>query len=466
MRYHLIAVGGNVMHTLAITLQAEGHTVTGSDDTIFEPSRTRLANAGLLPATEGWDPARITPDLDAVIIGMHARADNPELRRAQQLGIRILSFPQFIYERSRNKQRLVVTGSHGKTSVTAMLMHVLQKLGTPFDYLIGAAVPGFEGNLRLSPDAPLIILEGDEYPASVLDNRPKFEVYDPHIVVLTGIAWDHVNVYPTRASYVAAFDRLLANLPKAGALVYNKQDKTVRRLALAHLHKERHYAHPYTAVRSVVRGDQVYALLGGIPGALPTRLKGGKRYPLSVFGKHNMQNIGAVLEACKQLAIEPEEALTALADFRGAALRMEVQHQSPELIVIRDYAHAPSKLKATLRAATKRYRKRQVVACYELHTYSSLNPDFLAEYAGSLKDANAKIVFVDENALKIKQMAPIRPEQVRKAFRDKDITLVTTRDRLLKALQSAVRPPAVLMLMSSGSFGGLKTADVLAALNG
>jgi UDP-N-acetylmuramate: L-alanyl-gamma-D-glutamyl-meso-diaminopimelate ligase len=451
------------MHNLALALQDAGAQVSGSDDEIHEPARGRLDRAGLLPAEMGWHPERIVPGLDAVILGMHAREDNPELIKALSLGIPVYSFPEFVHRHCQHKQRIVIAGSHGKTTVTSIIMHVLRGLGRQFDYLVGAQLEGFDRMVRLSSTAPCILIEGDEYQSSALDHRPKFAHYDPHILVLTGIAWDHVNVYPTEEEYLAQFANLLQNLTKAGMCVYNKDDKTVRELAHKYLVKDFHFPYPYTIAynpvgqigyRSKYTVKKIYKHKDG-----HTDIKlDGHRFGTSLFGKHNVSNIAAAYEVCKLLAVSPEEFAEQLASFRGAALRLQRIHQAGNLTVYRDFAHAPSKAHATVDAVAEAYKGYQLTAVLELHTYSSLNRQFIEQYQGTLKKATHKIVLVNQHALEQKKMPRLTEADVFRAFGDRSIVFVQNRQELAQAVHQALSPglPSVLLLMSSGTLDGYR----------
>ncbi|RMG83047.1 MAG: hypothetical protein D6714_10410, partial [Bacteroidetes bacterium] len=372
MTIHLIALGGAVMHNLALALHHNGHQVTGSDDEFYEPSRSRLAHAGLLPEKTGWHPDRITPDLDAVILGMHARADNPELRKAQDLGLPIYSFPAFIHDFAKDKQRVVIAGSHGKTTTTAMILHVLNYWGKKFDYLVGAQLNGFERMVQLS-DAPVIILEGDEYLSSALDPRPKFVHYRPHIAVLTGIAWDHMNVFPTFENYVSQFELLLESMEKGGTLFFYGPDPEIRQLLQRN--SADIIATPYRAFNYKNTGGQAAILRFGLP-----------YVPLKVFGQHNLSNLKAAHLVCLELGITDDQFFEAIQSFEGAAKRLDLFYEDKEndFSVYKDFAHAPSKVRATVSAVKEQYPNRQLTACLELHTYSSLNQDFLPQYQNTL----------------------------------------------------------------------------------
>lgn len=441
MRYHFIAIGGSVMHALALELAAQGHRVTGSDDAIHEPSRSRLAAAGLLPDAEGWFPERITPELDAVVLGMHARAGNPELVRAQALGLPVYSFPAFIAERAQGQQRIVVAGSHGKTTTTALLLHVLKGLGQEADYLLGATLKGYPQAVRLR-GAPRIVIEGDEYLTSALDPQPKFLHYRPEVAILTGIAWDHVNVFPTYASYRQAFIDFLHTLAPGGTLVYNAEDPAVTEVvaqAGGHLTCTAYTTPTY---RYLPSGTEV--TLAGAAGQV------------QVFGAHNLSNLAATHGVVQALGFSTEAFLVAAGSFTGADKRLEVVHDAGGLTVIRDFAHAPSKVRATVAAVRERYQGRPIVAVLELHTYSSLQPDFLPHYQGALAGLEAPLVVVDPEALRLKQRAPLTEAQLRTAFGHPGLRLEGAPEALRAALGAAAsQPGAVVLLMSSGALLGV-----------
>lgn len=445
MKIHFIALGGSVMHSLAIAMKAAGHQVTGSDDQIYDPARSRLETSGLLPAQEGWDPGKITADLDAIILGMHAFADNPELLKAQELGIPIYSYPEFILLQSQHKQRIVVAGSYGKTTVTAMIMHVLKKAGKTFDYLVGAAVEGFDNTVRLTEEANVIVIEGDEYLASRLDPRPKFLLYQPHILVLTGISWDHINVFPTEADYHKPFIDLLHGLKKATDIVYNKKDKWLAKW-VDDLTNDTYYYHAFQLPRHSMKQGVWYVELEG------------KKQAVYVIGEHNMANIASAWKVCELQAIPLNDFLAHIATFRGAQKRLEKVHESESLRIFRDYAHAPEKVSATVDAVVQTYKKSKVLACLELHTFSSLNADFLPLYQKSLSKADECMVFVDPAQYQRRRMDPLSDELIRTAFGDKRVRLIEDPELLLQALKEFKdQEPAgaVLLMMSSGQFAGL-----------
>lgn len=441
---HFIAIGGAVMHQLALALHRQGHQVSGSDDEINDPAKTNLMNAGILPETNGWFPEKITKDLDAIVLGMHARADNPELLAAQSLGIPIYSFPEYVYEVSKNKKRVVVAGSHGKTSITSMIMHVLKHQNIDFDYLVGAKLEGFAQSVQLS-DAPLIILEGDEYPASVIEKKPKIFFYHPHISVLSGIAWDHINVFPTYENYCSQFIQYLNGMETNAELYFNAEDSEVKRIvaeASAHLRSEAYTTHPF-------HYDDATAILETEHGDLP----------VSIFGRHNLLNLSAALKVCLSLGVSKENFYQAIASFSGAARRLEKIAEKDNLLVFRDFAHAPSKLKATLDAVKEAMPHRRVIACFELHTFSSLNEQFLSEYAHSMDAADIAIVFFSHHALQLKGLPQLDKAVVHSYFKRPNLQVIDNKDELeqtVKELLGNQTEKSCLLLMSSGTFDGIQ----------
>lgn len=439
-KIHFIAIGGAVMHNLALALQKKGYTITGSDDEIYDPSKSRLQAAGILPEFIGWNPDAIHKDLDAIVLGMHAREDNPELKKALDLGIKIYSFPEYVYEQSKNKQRVVIAGSHGKTSITSMILHVLNYHKKNVDYLVGAQIEGFDLMVQLSEDAPVILIEGDEYFNSALDKRSKFLIYEPHIALISGIAWDHFNVFPKYEDYVKTFEQLADGLPKAGSLIYDETDDVLKVIG----DKEREDVNrlPYTA--------HPYEIING-----RAELKTGKKnIPLRVFGEHNMKNLMGAKLVCERLAITDEQFYEAIATFGGAAKRLEKVVENDVTVVYRDFAHAPSKVKATTNALAELFPQRALIACYELHTYSSLNKDFLPQYADTLKKADKAVAFYSPKTLEIKKREPIAPEEIKKAFKREDLLVFTSKEELENWLKEQNWYHTNLLLMSSGTFGG------------
>lgn len=440
MKIHFISIGGSVMHQLAIALHKKKYSISGSDDEIFEPSRTNLSSFGLLPAKEGWYPEKITPDLDAVILGMHARADNPELLKAQSLNIPVYSFPEYIYQESKNKKRIVVGGSHGKTTTTSMIMHVLKQAGKEFDYLVGARLEGFEQSVNVS-DAPVIVCEGDEYPASIVEKRPKFHFLYPHIAVLTGIAWDHINVFPTFEFYLEQFRIFIRKIEKGGVLIYNETDPVLKKLVEEEKRTDIRFM-PYGVPEHRIAHGRTYLE------------REGKHTPLEVFGNHNLMNLNAAGLVVKELGIPSDEFLKAISSFTGAARRLEKIGQSDNLVVYRDFAHAPSKVRATVEAVRMQYPGQNIIAVLELHTYSSLNADFMKEYAGALDGPDAAAVFYSAHALEIKKMPPLDAAVVKTGFARADLMVFNEPDSLVKWVENQDFTNSVLLFMSSGNFGG------------
>lgn len=441
MRVHFIAIGGSAMHNLAIALKKKGYHVTGSDDVIFEPSKSRLASHGILPENEGWDAERITGDLDAVILGMHARTDNPELLKAQEMGLKIYSYPEYIYEQSKDKIRVVIGGSHGKTTITSMILHVLNYYKKDFDYLVGAQLEGFDTMVKVTREAPMIIIEGDEYLASPIDLRPKFHLYHANIAVLSGIAWDHINVFPTLENYVDQFRLFLKTIQPGGTLVYSSDDQILKEVV-----EESEGAFekvPYTTPAFVVENG------------ITSLLTNDGTIPLEVFGKHNLQNLTAAKEVCKKLGIGESDFYLAISSFKGAAKRLEVLGKGAETVIYKDFAHSPSKLNATIDAVKNQFRDRKLIAIFELHTFSSLNKDFLTEYLGTLDKADEAIVFIDEKTFTQKRIEPYGEEVVKKAFGNNELKFFNRAEILEGFLSSINYKGKNLLLMSSGNFGGM-----------
>jgi UDP-N-acetylmuramate: L-alanyl-gamma-D-glutamyl-meso-diaminopimelate ligase len=440
-KIHFIAIGGSVMHNLAIELHRSGHTVSGSDDEIAEPSRSALSASGLLPQKTGWFPEKLDASLDFVILGMHARKDNPELLRAQELKLKIVSFPEYIYEQSKDKQRIVVAGSHGKTTITAILIHVLKACNRKFDYVIGARVQGLDSTVKLSNDATIIVIEGDEYHCSALDPTPKFLRYRHHVGIISGIAWDHANVFPSEDDYVHQFDLFADATPKSGILIYNEQDPLammVGKKGRADIQEMGYKSHPHASDNA----GQLFLT------------NGKERYPIKIFGSHNLQNINAAKELLKKIAIQPEDFLKAMTTFEGAAGRLEKIKENATVTVFKDFAHAPSKVKATVKAVKETYPGRELVACYELHTYSSLNKKFLPQYKDSLKGA-VPVVYLDPEKIKAKNLEPISDDEIRTAFVAPSLTIFRDPNSLREYLVKQSWKNKNLLMMSSGYFGGL-----------
>jgi UDP-N-acetylmuramate: L-alanyl-gamma-D-glutamyl-meso-diaminopimelate ligase len=442
LKIHFIAIGGSVMHNLAIALKEAGHSITGSDDEIFEPSRSALIKHGLLPDKDGWQPDKLDQSTDVVMLGMHAPKDNPELLKAQQLGLKILSFPDYIFEHARNKQRIVIAGSHGKTTISAIIIHVLNHFKRKFDYVIGARVRGIENTVRLSADAPIIIIEGDEYLASALDSTPKFLRYQHHIGLISGIAWDHANVFPNEEEYVKQFDLFADQTPKGGILIYCEQDT----MALIIGKKERtdvtaiaYKSHPHA---SDTKGNFFLT-------------EGKEKFPIKIFGSHNYQNISGAKEVLKRVGISNEQFFEAITSFQGASGRLEVIHENGLTTVYKDFAHAPSKVKATVKAVKEIYPSRDLTAIVELHTYSSLNKKFLPQYKDSLKNAQVPIVYFNPEKIKAKKLEPLAEAEIKSAFANQHLKVFDSSQKLESFLLEQSWKNKTLLMMSSGNFGGI-----------
>ena len=441
MRIHFIAIGGSAMHNLALALHNKGEHVTGSDDEIFDPSRSRLAAKGLLPEQYGWFEDKISSDIDAVILGMHAKQDNVELLRAKELGLTIYSYPEFLYEQSKNKTRVVIGGSHGKTTITSMILHVMHYHDVQVDYMVGAQLEGFETMVHLTKENDFIVLEGDEYLSSAIDRRPKFHLYKPNIALLSGIAWDHINVFPTFDNYVEQFRVFLSQITHGGAIVYNQEDIEVKQVVEATQNQIKKY--PYkTPKYSVENGD---TLLDTKDGAMP----------IEVFGKHNLNNLEGARWICQLMGVQQEDFYEAIATFSGASKRLEKIAQGPTSIAYKDFAHSPSKVTATTQALKNQYPERSLLACLELHTYSSLNPEFLSEYKGALDKADKAVVFYSPKAVKIKKLDTVSSAQILKAFQREDLLVFTDPLAFQDYLFAQDFSNTSLLLMSSGNYGGL-----------
>lgn len=448
MKVHFIAIGGSAMHNLAIALHQKGYQVTGSDDVIFEPSASRLNKHGLLPASIGWDPERISSGIDAVILGMHARVDNPELLKAHELGLKIYSYPEYIYEQSKNKLRVVIGGSHGKTTITSMILHVLNYFKLDFDYLVGAQLAGFDTMVRITDAAPVMIIEGDEYLASPIDRRPKFHLYQANIAVISGIAWDHINVFPTFGDYVAQFAKFIYTIFPKGKLIYCDNDSELQQVV------EKSTAD----IEKIPYGIPAHHVEHGVTFLNPNT-------PLNIFGNHNLMNLNAARLVCEQLGISEVEFREAIQSFTGAAKRLELLNQVNHTNVYKDFAHSPSKLKATIDAVKAQFRDRKLVACMELHTFSSLNDAFLAEYNDAMAKADIRIVYVDEHAVAQKKMKPLEASQIKDAFNDQELLYFTDANELETFLRSLNFDHSNLLLMSSGNFGGMDLVKLAYELN-
>lgn len=446
MKVHFIAIGGSAMHNLALALNKKGYQVTGSDDEIFEPSKTRLDNAGILPPTMGWEPSRITPDIDALILGMHARQDNPELAKAQELGLKIYSYPEYIYEQTADKKRVVIGGSHGKTTITAMILHVLHFHHISADYMVGAQLEGFNTMVRLTEDAPFAVLEGDEYLSSPIDRRPKFHLYKPHVALISGISWDHINVFPTFENYVEQFSMFADLIEPGGRLIYCIEDDEVKQVAEGC--ENNILKIPYSVPEHENRKGITYL-----------KTEQGE-VPLKVFGRHNLMNLYGARLVCKSLDVSDAQFYEAISSFKGASKRLELVAQGETSSVFKDFAHSPSKLKATTSAVKEQFTDRKLVACMELHTFSSLSRGFLEEYEGSMANADEAFVYYNPETLKHKRLPDIEPKEVLAAFGSKNVKIYTNSAKLTSDLLERNWQDTNLLMMSSGNFDGMNIEEL------
>ena len=446
MNVHFIAIGGAAMHNLAIALHNKGYKVTGSDDTIHDPSRSRLEAKGLLPKEFGWFPEKITAELDAIVLGMHAKEDNPELLKAQGLGLTIYSYPEFLYEQSKHKTRVVIGGSHGKTTITSMILHVMHYHDKDVDYMVGAQLEGFDVMVKLTDDNDFIVLEGDEYLSSPIDRRPKFHLYKPNIALLSGIAWDHINVFPTYENYLEQFRIFVDSIVKGGSITYNIEDEEVKRVVEA----------SENSIRKLPYQTPEYRVLNG-----QTMLQTPEGpMPIEVFGKHNLNNLAGAKWICQHMGIDEADFYEAIATFKGASKRLEKIAESKTSVAYKDFAHSPSKVEATTKAVKEQYGDREVIACLELHTYSSLNAGFLKEYKGALDAADVAIVFYSPHAVQIKKLEEVTHEQIAKAFERHDLIIYTNPEDFKEFLFAQDLNSKALLLMSSGNYGGLDFEEV------
>ena len=446
MKTHFIAIGGSAMHNLALALHQKGDVVTGSDDAIFEPSKSRLEKNGILPIKMGWFPDKITSNLDAIILGMHAKADNPELIRAKELGLKIYSYPEFLYEQSKNKTRVVIGGSHGKTTITSMILHVMQYHKIEVDYMVGAQLEGFETMVHLTEINDFIVLEGDEYLSSPIDLRPKFHLYQPNIALISGIAWDHINVFPTFENYVQQFEIFVNQITKGGILIYNEEDPATKKVAEASINSIRKL--PYETPNYSVENGITF--LDTPEGAMP----------IAVFGAHNLNNLAGAKWVCQNMGVDEADFYEAIASFKGASKRLEKIAEGNNKIAFKDFAHSPSKVQATTKAVKNQFPNRKLIACLELHTYSSLNPEFLKEYQSTLESADVAVVFYSPDAVKIKQLDEVTYDQIAAAFNRNDLTIFTNSEAFKKYLFEQNFENSTLLLMSSGNYGGLNFDDI------
>lgn len=446
MNVHFIAIGGAAMHNLALALNNKGYNITGSDDTIFDPSKSRLEAKGLLPETFGWFPEKITTDLDAVVLGMHAKADNPELLKAQELGLKIYSYPEFLYEQSKNKTRVVIGGSHGKTTITSMILHVMHYHDRDVDYMVGAQLEGFDVMVKLTEDNDFIVLEGDEYLSSPIDRRPKFHLYKPNIALLSGIAWDHINVFPTYENYVEQFKIFVDSIVLGGSINYNEEDEDLKQVVEASENPIRKI--PYHTPEYTVEDGET--LLETPEGPMP----------IEIFGAHNLNNLAGAKWICQHMGIDEDDFYEAISTFKGASKRLEKIAETSKSVAYKDFAHSPSKVEATTKAVKAQYSDRTLVACLELHTYSSLNAEFLKEYKGALDAADVAVVFYSPHAVEIKKMEEVTHEQIANAFERDDLIIYTNPEEFKAFLFSQNFDNKSLLLMSSGNYGGLDFDEV------
>ncbi len=446
MNLHFIAIGGSAMHNLALALHHKGYKVTGSDDAIFEPSKSKLEKEGLLPVKIGWFPEKISTNLDAIILGMHAKSDNPELLKATDLGIKIYSYPEFLFEQSKNKTRVVIGGSHGKTTITSMILHVLHYNGKEIDFMVGAQLEGFNNMVHLTEENDFILLEGDEYLSSPIDRRPKFHLYKPNIALLSGVAWDHINVFPTYENYVEQFEIFVDSIISGGILVYNEEDPELVRIAENTANQIRKHGYK-TPEYSIEDGVTILSTPEG-------------ELPIELFGAHNLNNLAGAKWICQHMGVDEDDFYEAISTFKGASKRLEKIVDVNNTLVFKDFAHSPSKVTATANAVKAQYPNKTVVACLELHTYSSLTPEFLKQYKSSLDSADKAIVFFSPEALQIKKLPPITEKQILESFGNSDLKVFTNPEDFKLHLKNMNYSNKVLLLMSSGNYGGLDFNEI------
>lgn len=446
MKVHFIAIGGSAMHNLAIALKLKGYEVSGSDDEIFSPAKERLEKYNILPDYIGWKEEKITEDLDAVILGMHAKEDNPELKKARQLGLKIYSYPEFLYEMSKDKKRIVIGGSHGKTTTTAMILHAMQHNNVETDYMVGALLEGFEVMVKMTETAQYMVLEGDEYLTSTLDKRPKFHLYKPDVAIITGIAWDHINVFPTFEIYKEQFKIFTTKIENNGTLIYCSEDENVRQIA--EQSRKDIEKLPYTAFDYKIKNSDTYIIYKG------------KEYQIQVFGKHNLMNMYAAMLATEKVGISNEDFLLSMQSFKGASKRLELIKKTDSVSIFKDFAHSPSKLKATIEAVKDWFPKRKLVACMELHTFSSLTSEFLQQYKDTMNKADISMVYYNKHAIELKRLPDLKKEDVYTAFGKKDLKVYTDTDSMLADLRKIEMKDVCVLMMSSGNFDGINLNNI------
>lgn len=440
MNIHFIAIGGSAMHNLAIALRRKGHEITGSDDEILDPSKSRLAKEGILPKEIGWFPEKISSRLDAVILGMHAREDNPELLQAKTLDIPVFSYPEYLFEASKDKQRIVIAGSHGKTTITSMILHAAKNCGIQVDYMVGAQLEGYDCMVKISDDADFMLLEGDEYLSSPIDRRPKFHLYQPHVALISGIAWDHVNVFPTFENYIEQFRVFVDSIQLPGTLIYNQADDSLK--TIVEIHRPGLVQIPYAVPTYDVLEDGVSLQYEG------------QAFPLRIFGDHNLQNLIGASHVARIMGIQPQDFFRAMSDFRGAGKRLQAVVEEPFFKMYKDFAHSPSKLKATLEAVRKQFPKLKLIACMELHTFSSLKKTFLPQYEGCMDAADSALVYFNPQVVEHKRLEMISKFDVLQGF-GSPLTVANETDEVLEFINGHVTANSVLLMMSSGNFDGI-----------
>ena len=445
MRVHFIAIGGSAMHNLAIALKLKGFNVSGSDDEIFEPAKSRLEKHSLLPNEIGWNPDKIDNTIEAVILGMHAKSDNPELLKAKELGLKIYSYPEYLYEASKDKTRIVVGGSHGKTTITAMILHVMQNLGIATDYMVGAKLEGFDVMVKMS-DAPYMVLEGDEYLSSTLDPRPKFHLYKPDIAIINGIAWDHINVFSTFNIYVEQFKIFADKITENGSLVYFQDDENICNIAKQARNDVKKL--PYREITHRIENNRTIVICEG------------KEYPLQIFGKHNLINLNAAMTALEQIGVKKSDFLSAIQSFKGASKRLEIVKESKTQAFYTDFAHSPSKLKATVEAMKNQYGERKLTACMELHTFSSLTKEFLIQYKGTMQEVDSAAIYFNSHALELKRLPNLDKDMILDSFDKKGLKVFTTTEEVLQFIRENSQNGENILMMSSSNFGGLDLKEL------
>ena len=440
-KVHFIAIGGSVMHNLAITLKQLSYEVSGSDDKIYDPSRSRLEKYNLLPENLGWFPELIDKKIDFIVLGMHAKKDNPELLKALDLDCKIYSYPELIFEFSKSKTRITIGGSHGKTTVSSMILHVLDFYNVKVDYLLGAQIEGFENMVHITDDNEFILIEGDEYLSSPIDNSPKFHKYNSNIAVITGIAWDHINVFPSFENYISQFEKFIETITDGGVLVFNELDKLV--LDLVNKSEK--------TIRKIGYGKPDFEIVDGV-----TYVKTSEGdVPLKVFGDHNLSNLSAAKQICALMGVFDDEFFAAIASFKGASKRLETIYRDNNKIIIKDFAHSPSKLKATIDAVKNQFSNKNIIAVYELHTYSSFNQKFIKEYFNSMSSADMKLIYYDDEVLKKRGEFEINEKIIKDSFGSDDLIVISKKSVLEESILKINLHNSVLLMMSSGNFSSV-----------